>query len=163
MRHFTTFTETSESPTLNSTNESRDIYSEKQMIRLSMGLNQYPNLPWSSLFDPPRRRRDLSWKRLQNCIPQDTTKTRPHTSPREQGPWPLGTQGPLCGLCFNSRMMMKATLPYQVSSLKTTLQSLLYKFDSLSLNKDIRTYGFQNAETPTSGYIRGERRRCQVV
>ena len=53
MRHFTTFTETSESPTLNGTNESRDIYSEKQMIRLLMGLNQYPNLPWSSLFDPP--------------------------------------------------------------------------------------------------------------
>ena len=46
-------THTYEIPVINGTNEPMDICSEKQMKRLSKGLNQYANLPWSLLFDPP--------------------------------------------------------------------------------------------------------------
>ena len=52
-------THTYESPVINGTNEPMDMCSEKQMKKLSKGLNQYANLPWSLLFDPPWRRRDL--------------------------------------------------------------------------------------------------------
>lgn len=96
----------SQAQALNITSESRDICSEKQTLRLSVGLNQHPNPPWSPQFDPPWRRRDLSWKSPKNQLPQDNTKTCPHPSTEEQGPRPLSNQGPLCGLCFNSRSRM---------------------------------------------------------